>query len=325
VWRSEAEADSETYLRGIETEYDGLPIFRSVVQSIAMQKQQEQMGQAKIEFDNRVASKANERLDREVHKKLNEAERQFQTRVLDPLTKLKLQPIALGMETTAERLIVRYRLAGDQQLAAHTPRPQAPADSWFSLQIHQTAINNAIEQLHFDGRQVTVPELIKEVTKALGQPMPKLPEDLPADVTLKFADRDAVRVQCESGRVLLIVRLAELNAGKGNRWKNFEVRAPLVPQANGLDAQLLREGTLELSGEKLGLRDQVALRGIFSRVISKNKAISLVPERMRHDARLKDLAVQQFVIDDGWLSLALSPQRTASKPARNTAAKSKAK
>lgn len=325
VWRSDAEADSETYTTGIQTKYDGLPIFQDIAQRIAQKKQQELMGQAKWEMDNHVANKASERLDREVHQRLHAAEREFQTKVLDPLIKLKLQPTTLGMETTAERLIVRYRLAGDHQLAAHTPRPQAPGGSWLSLQIHQTALNNAIEQIHFDGRQTTVPDLIKDVAKALGQPTPKLPDDLPDDVTLKFAERDSVRVQCESGRVLLVVRLAELKAGKNTRWKNFEVRAPLVPQSDGLDAQLIRDGTIELSGARLNLRDQVALRGIFSRVISKNKAFSLLPENLRQDPRLKDLAVQQFVIDDGWVSLALSPQRLVSKPGSKPAGKSKAK
>lgn len=315
VWRTEAEANSEMYTRGIETRYDGLPIVSNFVRNIAHQKQQEAMGQAKSEMDMRVADRASERLDFEVHQKLQQAEQEFQAKVIAPLTKLQLQPTALGMETTAERLIVRYRLAGDHQLAAHTPRPQAPADSWLSMQIHQTAINNAIEQLQFDGKQTTVQDLIAEVAKALYQPVPKMPEELPTDVTLRFAEHDSVRVECQNGKLLLVVRLAELNAGRGNHWKNFEVRASLAPQTSGLDAQLLRDGTIELSGERLSLRDQVALRGIFSRVISKNKATSLLPEKLRNDPRLKDLAVQQFVVEDGWVSLALSPQRLVSKPA----------
>ena len=51
------------------------------------------------------------------------------------------------MQTTEELLLGRFRIAGDDQLAAFTPRPRDASDSLINLQIHQSAINNTLEQL----------------------------------------------------------------------------------------------------------------------------------------------------------------------------------
>ena len=72
----------------------------------------------------RVETQASARFDQEVQKSLAKAEKEYHTRLLKPLQELGLQPTAVDMETTESRLIVRERLAGKDQLGAHTPRPQ---------------------------------------------------------------------------------------------------------------------------------------------------------------------------------------------------------
>ena len=52
----------------------------------------------------------------------------------------------------------------------------------------------------------------------------------------------------------------------------------------------------------------MALRGVFSHVFSKSKPFELVPEQIVKAPKLNDAAVTQFVIDDGWVGIALGPQ-----------------
>ena len=98
------------------------------------------------------------------------------------------------------------------------------------------------------------------------------------------------------------------------KWKDFQVRAYYKPEVNGRSAELVRDGVVQLMGARLSTGAQIALRGVFSRAFSKQKPWVLTPQRLANDPRLADLGITQFVIDDGWLGIALGPRRTASWP-----------
>ena len=66
----------------------------------------------------------------------------------------------IAAQTTVDRAIMRLRLAGDEQVGSHTPRPQAPADSLASVQIHESVLRNVVERLNLDGRTFTLPQLL---------------------------------------------------------------------------------------------------------------------------------------------------------------------
>jgi hypothetical protein len=310
VWRSEADANSNVYLTGLNTGFDALPLISSLVRSFAMQQHESQSRLARSEVEGKLAGRASQRLDDHVHQKLEQAENEFQKKIYDPLDRLRLNPTAIDLETTEQRLIVRYRVAGHEQLAAHSPRPQAPSDSLLSVQTHETAVNNLIQQLKLDGKRAELRQLYREVAEQFGIEGGEVIDELPENVTIQFADREAVRVRYEDDRVMLVLKLAELSAGRGNHWRNFEVRAYFVPQTSGPNAMLVRDGYIELLGQRLGLRDQIALRGIFTKALSRNRPLSLIPQKIARDPRLQDLRINQFVIDDGWIGVALGPDRS---------------
>ena len=76
-----------------------------------------------------------------------------------PLVKLSLEPTILDAQTTKERLTMRLRVAGEDQLGSNTPRPQAPSDCLISFQIHESMINNALSRLQLEGKTFTLPSL----------------------------------------------------------------------------------------------------------------------------------------------------------------------
>jgi hypothetical protein len=230
-----------------------------------------------------------------------------QAKVVAPLQKLHLEPAPVDLETTADRLIARYRVAGRDQISAHTPRPQAPGDSLFSVQVHESMLNNVLENLELNGRRVELRALFKEITDRFNREPIAVPEDLPEEVYVTFADEDPVRLDCQDGRVRLTIRLKELDSGR-NKWHNFAVRGYYVPHPDQRDANLVREGVVELIGERLRFGDQVALRGIFSRVLSRNRKLNLVNKQIAQAKELTDQQVTQFVIHDGWIGIAIGPQ-----------------
>ena len=311
LFGAEAEANADNNLADFETDFDGIPLLSGIVRSIARSQYDESQPAAKVEVEGKIVIRATSQLDREVAQNLERAKRDFQTKLVDPLQKLNLEPTAVDMETTAERLIGRYRIASREHLSAHTPRPQAPGDSVLSVQIHETALNNVLSELNLDGRRVELHQLYREMLSRFSQGPIEIPEDLPEDVYVTFAAEDAVRVDCQDGRVRLAIRIEELEQqGTRNRWTNFTVRGYYGPNADQLDANMEREGIIELIGERrqIPIGQQLALRAIFNKVLSKNRKLSIINKQLAQAPALASHQVTQFVIHDGWIGIALGPQ-----------------
>jgi hypothetical protein len=317
---AEANANANNNLDDFETDFDGIPLFGNLARAIARNQYETSQPAAKVEVEGKIVWRATSQLDREVAEKLEQSKQDFQVRMLDPLRKLDLEPTAVEMETTAERLIARYRLAGRDQVSAHTPRPQAPGDSLLSVQIHETALNNVLEHLKLNGTRVELRELFRQMTGRFNREPVPVPDDLPEGVFVTFADEDPVRIDCQDGRVRLTIRMKELSQeGTRNRWRDFTVRGYYQPVADQLDANLEREGVIELIGDRLRFGDQIALRGIFSAVLSRNRKLNLINKQIAQAPELRDQQVTQFVIHDGWIGVALgpkSPGRTAAMSPR---------
>jgi hypothetical protein len=305
-----AVADSEACLTGVSTNLDRVPLLGDLVQAVATQRYESQSRQAEQEVRNRVACHARTRFDDEVNQQLQQIASQFIERFYQPMETLALNPLALEMRTTNRRMIARYRLAGHHQLAANTPRPIAPSDSLLSLQIHQSALNNVIEQLDWQGRTIGLQQLYTELTERFRLGDGHVPEDFPEDVTLRFAAEDPVRFVLEDGRMAIEISLVELKQGRRG-WKNFTVRVFYEPALDDPQADLVRDQYVELIGRRLSFRDQIALRGIFSRVFAKNQPMDFVSRRLQSDPRFDGLAVIQTVIQDGWLGIAIGPRNDA--------------
>ena len=311
VWRAEAEADSEADLTGVRTDFDRVPIIGWLARSIAIDEHNSRFPWARRAAEERLAAHASARLDKEVHERLIEADEEFDKYLYEPMKKLKLNPVALDLHTTEERLVGRYRLAGSQQLGAYTPRPRAPGDSLLSVQIHESAMNNILEQLKLEGQKTELRQLFRDLAATFARPDLEIPDDIPDNVTVKFATQEAIRVRCADGRVTVTMRIAELRADSRNKWRNFIVRAYYVPDSTQLHANLVRDGIIELAGRRITSRDRIALSGIFNKVLSRSQPFNLVNEQLAESPNLQDLTVTQFVINEGWIGVALGKQRGA--------------
>lgn len=307
MFNAEAEAQANNNLLDYETSYDGIPLLGSIARAIARSQYDSAQGAARVEVEGKIQGRATSRIDQAVAEQLQKGKENFQVKLLEPMRKLQLEPTAVDMETTQDRLIARYRLAGHEQLSAHTPRPQAPGDSLLSVQVHETAFNNILNQLNLAGRRIELRELYKEVTSIFTKDAPPPPDDLPEDVFVTFMRQDPVRIDCDEGRMRLTIRIESLEHDK-SKWQNFTVRGYYAPYSDQLDANLARDGVIELIGEKLRFGDQIALRGIFSRVLSRNRKLSLVNKQLAMAPELQDQQVTQLVIHDGWMGVALGPK-----------------
>ena len=182
-------------------------------------------------------------------------------------------------------------------------------NSVISLQIHESALNNLLARLDLDDREFTLPELYHWIGERLSRPDVPLPDDLPEDVTLRFAAADAVQVRCENEQVEVRLAIAQLKQGR-KAWRNFAVRTFYRPDHTQLQAQFVRDSAIFLDGDSLKGKPQVVLRAIFSKVLSQKRPWSIIDEKLASDPRLQDLQITQFVTEQGWIALAYGPQGT---------------
>ena len=304
-----ADAKAAKRLRGIRTRFDNVPLLNRVVRSVAINEHDKAHFRALSEMEKRVATKACQRLDEESTQRVAEAEQRVRDKVLAPLKSLALHPETVDLKTSDQRMTIRMRLAADGQVAAHTPRPRAPSDSVLSMQLHESVINNTATQLGLDGKTFTLPELHRSVWKSFGRENVPVPDDLPVSAEVTFAKHDAIRVRCQDGRLRVTLSVARVHYRR-TTYRNFKVHAVYGPRLNQLQLQLARDGVLSIEGRKLRPGAHVAIQGVFVKLFSKNRPITLIPAERNDDPRMKGLMITQYVLDDGWLSVAVGPKHT---------------
>jgi hypothetical protein len=303
VTQTETRATTGNRVVGMRTELDGVPILGWVLRSIARQQYDEQRPFLRAEILRRVQTNATRRIDREMQQRLASAEKNISGRVMQPLRRMELDPRPMEMRTTNERVIMRARLASPLQFGAHTPRPQARADSLMSVQIHQTAANNMIAQTNLHGRRMTLEELAATVSEKLGVDV-QIPNEEHNDTIIQFANHDPLEFEFDNGQITLTIHVAELDNGKRS-WKDFSVRGYYRADVRQLDVELVRDEGIELISDRLRLRDQIALRGIFTKVLAKNTHLEVLRKAIQQQPNLQSLVVTQFIIRDGWMALSL--------------------
>lgn len=125
---------------------------------------------------------------------------------------------------------------------------------------------------------------------------------------MRLGSERPIEFEFNDDRVLITVRITELKTPR-RTWRNFIVRGKYLPCMGQTYVDLQREGGIELISEQLGFRDQVALRGIFTKVMSRNHRLNILRGRFEKDARLANLGVTQFEARDGWIGISVGPQR----------------
>jgi hypothetical protein len=305
---------NETRVRNVETGLDGIPLIGSLAKSVARSQYEMSSSAASEEVKQKIATQARRRVDAEVQQQLGAVVDQLNREVFNPLESLALEPELISGETTDKRFIMRIRLAGDDQLGSHTPRPEAYSDSLASVQIHESMLNNFLQRLELDGRTFTIPELLKHITSRFHKA--KFNEINPdiEEATITFAAQNAVTVHCRDGRVEINIAIAEL-ALQPRKWKDFQVRVFYKPEFHGCAAELKRDGTVQLPDAHLSVHKLIPLLGIFNKVFAENAPWQLIPDRIAKEPKLSDASITQFVIDDGWIGISLGPKRDAPRTA----------
>lgn len=300
-------------LVGISTKYDRMPMMGGYARSTAKKEYAKARGRVKQEVERKTEARIRTTIDQKTDPAIKKMQARYRELVVDRAERLGLEIDPIELRTTESRLIGRLRLASDGQLAAHTPRMRAPSDSLLSIQLHESAINNAAEGLQLEGNKFTNLQLHKQIQERFDVKTDDSKVDPSNRVTLTFQDSDAARIEFQEGRVRLTLSLKQMSI-RGKKYKNLKVHTHYVPQVIDGKAWLVQEGSAQLEG-KIRPASRLRLHASLGKVLGEGRKVPML--RLPTDAdpnlanRLAGVATTQFVIEDGWLGIALGPERSA--------------
>jgi len=223
--------------------------------------------------------------------------------LIEPLIAKDLNPEALQLATTNQRLVMRYRLAGLDQMAADSPRPADSEYDYLSLQLHESLINNTIERIEIESETFTPESLIQHLSEVIGFDPANAQTDKKHKAEFEFANFDAIRVDFVEGKVRIEFNLKSLRVGKGKTWRNITISSTYVPTVNGSQILLTQEGMLGVKGKKFRLGDQIAVRAIFKVVLPGSLQFDAVPKQLAGRLNGYGLVISNLNIADGWVGV----------------------
>jgi len=227
----------------------------------------------------RAEARMNRRLDEEIGRRLAEANRQFSSRIWDPLEDRGLYPQTVAWRTTASFLEGLLWQKGRVGLGSPSLPPQVFMDQDLVLGIHETAINFALSEA-FGGMILREAELRKWAEEFWGRVPPGLEVEDPAEPwTIVLAPERPIEVAFRGD--LLTITLRGQAYKKGDRsFPGMDVTAIYRIEDSPEGWVAVRQGDLRIypprfkeEERKLTAREQV-LRTLLARRFAK-----VFPER----------------------------------------------
>jgi hypothetical protein len=303
-WPAEATAKNYSRLIRIRTDYDGVPMAGSWAQSEAKTQYLQKRARARREVEWKVATRAKSRLERRTKSYLEDLEPRVRKRI-DSLNASGVHVEPITLKTSDKRIITRLRIAGDEQLAAHTPRNRAPSDSLASLQLHQSVLVNATRSLNLDGQRLTAVELRDLFAEKFSKMDVESSDDVPRDTVFHFEYEDPLGFRIANGQLELTIALVGL-VHEDRLVRRFKVHVFYQPRIKGTDVFLVRDGALGIEG-RLGAVDRARLHAVFNKILPAEREVPVLDFDRWGLPDPEGMMITQAVLEDGWLGLALGP------------------
>jgi hypothetical protein len=304
---SDVAASSRSRLVGVTTDYDWVPLVGGMTRDRAVQEYQAKQSWVRSAMESRVSDEAGETLDRDTHEAMERARQRLYVRFTEDFDEYGIKLTTIEMKSSPERLVARMRVARDDQLGSHTPRPRALSDSLASVQLHESAMNNMAITLGLDGQRLTGDELQAKLREQFPQLAERDQLETRRDTVFHFAPKDAVQFRIGNGQLELQVTFDNVELD-GVEIPHITVHAHYAPVVSGLQIELQRDGALGIEG-RVSAGERARLHNIFKTVFPPDRPLRLV-RLDDEDQRLDGLMITQLVLEDGWIGWAIGPEST---------------
>ncbi|MBR4976370.1 MAG: hypothetical protein IKY61_04895, partial [Thermoguttaceae bacterium] len=297
-------AESVNKLGGVQTDVDFIPLVGDLTREVVRSQYEAKQGAIRSELKTKVAREARARIDSEANERFDAVNARMRANFFADLERLGLSLKTQRSKTTDEWLLASLRLGTDFSLGCQTTEPPTLPGAFADVKLHESAVNAALERLELAGKTLTPAETLAYLAEKLNKPGLAEVAVEENELVLAFAESDPVVVRFFEDRAELRLKFVSLTLGD-KKWENVDVRVSYRPTvAEDGTTVFERDGVVELDGPG-GMRAQLALRSIFSKVFPASKAFDLRPKVFESDERFAGLALGLARVSRGWLAISV--------------------
>ena len=309
-----------TRTKGIRTDFDGIPLIGEIARGIAADKVQEQQPQANAIAARKMANRVLPEFEKEIGEKFDEANENIETNILAGLRERGIEPTAFSARSSETHLAVSSRTISGETLAAPgAPSNPAPRRG-MAIQMHQSAINAAIDGLGIEG-QLTPIQVIETIEDGLSDLLKRdveiAKEGVENNTVFDFSSSDPIRVRFEEGRAVVILRTGFIQKDRDRTVPRHLLEIPL--------AIAVADGKIVMTPPDTSTRGIIALKPkplegraspqtvIQARAVIKNLLVKTFPDPTIEvdsvvqvemaDGSPLELRIKTLELTDGWLTV----------------------
>ncbi len=297
---------------GISTQMSGIPIIGRIAQQIASEQVEAKRGEAESIAASRVQDNVLPRFNQDVDRSFAEQGDKLNREVFSGLRATKLFPDTYNYQSTDQLMTMNARVMSPHQVGGDLPDSRLMSVTGATALVHETALNNAIDQMDLAGQTVTEAELKAKIeaflTKALNRPY-KFQAEAPVAATdedekalngIIFAAVDPIRIRVTNDELIIVIRAGFKQEGKED-IPTREITVPISLEAVGNQILAKRGNVIVAAAEGQG-------GGVAINAVVRKKIQSVLPDRAV-DSKIEIKTPEKIVIAhvtkiklvDGWL------------------------
>jgi hypothetical protein len=297
---------------GISTQMSGIPIIGRIAQRIATDQVEAKRGEAESIAAGRVQDNVLPRFNQDVDRSFAEQGDKLNREVFSGLRATKLFPDTYNYQSTDQLMTMNARVMSPHQIGGDLPDSRLMSVTGATALVHETALNNAIDQMDLAGQTVTEAELKAKLeaflTKALNRPY-KFQAEAPVEATdeeekalngIIFAAVDPIRIRVTNDELTIVIRAGFKQEGKED-IPTREITVPISLEAAGNQILAKRGNVIVAAAEGQGA-------GVAINAVVRKKIQSVLPDRavdskieLKTPEKIVIAHVTKIKLVDGWL------------------------
>ena len=308
--------NTNSQVTGLATNYDGIPIVRGIVRRIASQKIAESKPQSEALTAQKIREAALPKFESEANTQFSTANDTL-NKMFASLERRGVAPDSTSARSSNTHMALSTRTIGLSRLGGSVQPPSALVATGAAVQLHESALNNAIDALGLQGRTILEKNLAQELDVALSdlfQREIKLTDGLPQPVanneepepptSFVFSTTDPIRVHFNHNQITLVLRAGVLQEGKDAIPEQI-ITIPIDMALQG-GKVVLEPGTIGVaSKEETDRLKQITranqIRRILARRMIRRELSPTIDLQAAGDKTLP-VTVTMIQLVDGWLS-----------------------
>ncbi|MBL8816082.1 MAG: hypothetical protein JNL58_08635 [Planctomyces sp.] len=312
--------DVNSTTTGVRTKYDGIPLFGGIINNIARKEVAKSKPQSEAVTKDRLTEEALPKFETEVGNQLRELNDTL-SKTLNSLDSRGVGPESISARSSNTHIAVSSRTMNSGRLGGSVQPPTLLSPRGMAVHVHETALNNSLDALGFNGRSIPEDQVVVELEKALSDLLQRdvklsKDEEKPAEeapkegeapeppTTFVFSKTDPIRVHFSGNQIVLILRTGVQQEGK-EEIPEQEITVPIGMSVSAgklvMEPSEIKVSSREETNRAKQVTRAAQIRRILNRRIVRREIDATFDLQAAGDKSLP-LTLTLMELADGWLT-----------------------